>query len=258
MRAQALMPKTATFLCGLSKAQRSSYAGGRQFYLRGPEANIRLELDDIRRQFLDVEPKLLTDFVEIAAYVFAADCTIRRGGPALKRMGEKWRRSFHLVVAVREPGLWTQPQILHALSDVLEFLSGDAWRFEFIENESPTRLNDYLNYSNAEPAAPSESAIVLFSGGLDSFAGAVKELNSSDCHVILLSRRLGGMTDNRQNELAEELKARHPKRITHVPVRAGLTENKGRRTHATNSKLSSRRSRDCHRRDRTLQSHLFL
>ena len=107
MRAQALMPKTPTFLCGLSKAQRSSYRGGRQFYLHGSEVNVRLKLDDIRCQLVDVEPKLLTDLVEIASYVFASDCSVPRGGPALKMMGERWRRRFHLVVAVREPGLWT-------------------------------------------------------------------------------------------------------------------------------------------------------
>ena len=224
MRAQAPMPNTAIFLCGLSKAQRSSYGAGRQFHLHGAEVNVRLELDDIRRQLVEAEPPLLTDLVEIAAYVFAADCSVRRGGPALKGMGERWKRRFHLVVAVRAPGLWTQPQILHALSGALEFLSGDAWTFEFVENASPTDLSAYLNYSNADPATPSDSAVVLFSGGLDSFAGAVQELNSGDRHVILVSRRLGGMTDRRQRELAEELKARYPRRVTHVPVRAGLTE----------------------------------
>ena len=33
-----------------------------------------------------------------------------------------------------------------------------------------------------------------------------------------------GMTDSRQSELADELERRHPRRITHVRVRAGLTD----------------------------------
>ena len=85
-------------------------------------------------------------------------------------------------------------------------------------------MGAYLGYGDADGRGSDASTIVLFSGGLDSFAGAVQELNSSDRHVILLSRRLGGMTDLRQHELAEALKARYPQRITHVPVRAGLTE----------------------------------
>ena len=70
----------------------------------------------------------------------------------------------------------------------------------------------------------SGASIVLFSGGLDSFAGAVHELLASDRHVVLLSRRVSGMTDSRQRELADELERRHPRRITHVRVSAGLTD----------------------------------
>ena len=60
--------------------------------------------------------------------------------------------------------------------------------------------------------------------GYDSFAGAVDELYTSNRHVVLVSRRLGGMTDKRQRELASDLRSKYPKRVTHVPVEAGLTK----------------------------------
>ena len=96
------------FLCGLSKAQRAPYPRGRVLHLHGPNRNVRLRLDDVRKRLLEVEPELLTDLAEIATYVFAADCAIRRGGPTLKRMGQGWRRTFRLVIGVRQPAKWRQ------------------------------------------------------------------------------------------------------------------------------------------------------
>jgi 7-cyano-7-deazaguanine synthase in queuosine biosynthesis len=212
------------FLCGVTPAQRAEYSGGRELHIHGPRANIRLRLDDIRRRLLDVEPTLLTDLAEIATYVFAADNSVRRGGVKFKNMGEAWRRSFRLVIAVRQPGTWREPQRLHTLREVLAFLTEDEWGFEFVELEKPPALDDYLNFSETGVDRPGNATIVLFSGGLDSFAGAVQELYSSNRHVVLLSRRIGGMTDSRQRELADELRRRHPRRITHVPVSAGLTD----------------------------------
>src|SRR5262245_43502395 len=212
------------FLCGLSQTQLSSYVRGRELQLRGPNTNVRLQIDDIRRRLLDVEPERLTDLAEIATYVFAADNLVSRGGDALRNMGKAWRRSFHLVIAVRQPGMWKEPQRQHTLCEALQFLTEDSWAFEFITLEDPPSIQGYVSFGKAEVEGVSGASIVLFSGGLDSFAGAVHELRTSDQHVVLLSRCVNGMTDSRQRELADELERRHSRRITHARVRAGLTD----------------------------------
>jgi len=212
------------FLCGLSQAQLSSYDGGRVLQLRGSKTNLRLQIDDIRRRLLEVEPELLTDLAEIATYVFAADNLVSRGGDALRNMGKAWRRNFHLVIAVRQPGIWKEPQRQHTLCDVLQFLTEDSWAFEFVALEDPPSIQGYVNFGKGEIEGVSGASIILFSGGLDSFAGAVHELTTSDRYVVLLSRRVSGITDSRQRELADELELRHPRRITHVRVTAGLTD----------------------------------
>ena len=58
------------FLCGLSETQRSAYKGGRQLDLHGPKPNVRLRLDGIRRNLLEVEPALLADLIELAGLRF--------------------------------------------------------------------------------------------------------------------------------------------------------------------------------------------
>ncbi len=219
------------FLCGLSDAQRATYKGGRELNLHGPKANVRLKLDDIRRNFLMVEPALLADLIEIAAYVFAADCSVSRGGITFPNAGSKWRRTFHLVVAVREPGRWSEPGLLKALREALEFLSDDTWNFTFEEMANPPPIQTYLNFAEPSPERSGDTSIVLFSGGLDSYAGAVHELTQTNRHVVLMSRRIEGMTIPRQAELADEIRKRYRRRVTHVSLNAGLTKETAAREH---------------------------
>jgi 7-cyano-7-deazaguanine synthase in queuosine biosynthesis len=224
------------FFCGLSNVQRTRYGLGHELHLHGPHANVRLRIDDLRRRLLETEPELLTDWLEIAAYVFAADCAVSRGGLALKNFGEGWRRAFRLVIAVRQPGSWTDPHRLHCLREALEFLTEDSWAFEFVELTNPPSIHDYLPLSDRGGDKSEASTIVPFSGGLDSFAGAATELSQSNGHLVLLSRRLGGITDRRQRELADALKQRHPNRVTHVPVHVGLTEETRAQEHSQRSR----------------------
>ena len=197
---------------------------GRELQLHGNNRNVRLHLDDVRKRLLEVEPELLTDLAEIATYVFAADCAIRRGGPAMEGMGERWRRTFRLVLGVRQPNRWRQPQRVAALRELLQFLSEDTWFFQFEPMENPPSIQTYLGVANLDADKSGGTTVILFSGGLNSIAGAVDELYTSNRHVVLVSRRLGGMTDKRQRELASDLRSRYPKRVTHVPVDAGLTK----------------------------------
>ena len=184
------------FLCGLSLAQRADYDGGTRLIVNGPEANILLKVEDIRRKYLADLPDALTDFLEIATYVFAADNTVSRGGPAFRNMGEDWRRSFLLVIAVREPAHWTAPDVLHALCGLLGFISDDSWQFKFVPRQDPPEGTSYfdLRDHNEEPGA---SNVVLFSGGLDSLAGAVQELRQGNQRIVLVSHKASSLAVNR-------------------------------------------------------------
>lgn len=219
------------FLCGLSDAQRAAYEGGREFRLHGPTANVRLKLDDVRRNLLKVETDLLADFIELAAYIFAADCSVRRGGATFPNAGANWRRNFRLIVAVREPGRWSEPQLQYALREALEFLSDDTWKFTFEEMIDPPPIQTYFNFAERSAEKSGDTSIVLFSGGLDSYAGAVHELTNTNRHVVLMSRRIEGMTDSRQIELAEEIRKRFRRRVTHVSLNAGLRKETAAREH---------------------------
>ena len=115
------------YLCGLSEAQRSGYAQGNELSLAERVGNLTLRLDALRRRLVGVEPKQLTDLIEIASYVFAADRTTRRGTEILKNCGEDWRRNFLMVIAVRKPAFWIRADVKSALTEALGFASEDNW-----------------------------------------------------------------------------------------------------------------------------------
>jgi 7-cyano-7-deazaguanine synthase in queuosine biosynthesis len=212
------------FLCGLSASQSSGYTDGESLSLQGPNPSVVLKVKDLRERLTQVEPTLLTDLMEIAAYVFAADCLVSRGGVKLRNMGEDWRRRFRLVIGVRELAQWTNPELRYALQNALHFLSEDDWTFEFVQLHEPALIQYYLEFGDRTAERLGGKSIVLFSGGIDSFAGAVHELKNSNRDVVLLSRRIPGMIESRQVELARALKAKYGDRVKHAPMRVGLTK----------------------------------
>jgi 7-cyano-7-deazaguanine synthase in queuosine biosynthesis len=81
--------------------------------------------------------------------------------------------------------------------------------------------------------------VILFSGGLDSFAGTVEELVAHGKKVALVSHRSAAKIIDAQNYLIDQLRLRFGSdRILHVPVRANLKDDLGKEpTHRTRSFL---------------------
>jgi len=68
----------------------------------------------------------------------------------------------------------------------------------------------------------------MFSGGLDSLAGAVETARAGE-RLILVSHRPMAMLDSRQRRLFSELEREFPKQLIHIPVWINKTEKLGRR-----------------------------
>lgn len=131
-------------------------------------------------------PTVAVDFLRVAGAVFCADkLTVRPG---------TWARSLRLDVAVGELDLWSSATPL--LLDALSFLSGDFWDVRPFASNEPTE--------GGSPAGEPVDAVCLFSGGLDSFAGAV-ELLAEGMRVCLVSHYEGGQAPERQTLLVRRL-----------------------------------------------------
>lgn len=199
----------------------------RALSITGPNPNINLKIEDISRKLVIDVPDLLTDLIEIATYVFVADQVTTRGGDRFLHMGRRWRRKFRLAIAVREPNRWSSPNVVGALTDLLGFLSEDEYRFEFLPLQNAPGFKSYLGLKDGHAAGPSINEVILFSGGLDSLAGAVDELNKQTDRLLLVSHRSSSTMFERQKYLAGELQKRFPGRLLHVPVQITTASNLG-------------------------------
>jgi hypothetical protein len=126
-------------LCGGTDASPGASARSLRLNLRGASANVRLQISDISRRFLTNIPDVLTDLLEVAIYVYAADGAISRGGKVDAQLGARWRRKMRLVLPVRRPNLWSSDPVSSALIETLTFLSEDDYAFEFRPLVDPPR-----------------------------------------------------------------------------------------------------------------------
>lgn len=198
--------------------------------LLGEHQNIILKIQDISARFIANIEDVFVDLLEIASYVYCADQVVTRGGKTDPNMGANWRRNLRFQIPVRRPDVWASPEVSQSLVSTLDFLSDDHhYSFSFKKLEKPPPFEQYFE-GIGDPTLEPES-IVLFSGGLDSLAGAIQEAVIEKKQVILVSHRSAQKIHSKQLNLVEAL-ARYcsgPRPI-HVPVWATKHGDFGRET----------------------------
>jgi hypothetical protein len=207
--------------------------------LHGVSSNVRLEIEDISRRLLANLSDVHTDLLEIASYIYAADSAISRGGSTDARLGAFWRRKFRFVIPVRQVVCWSSDSVIMALVKTIGFLSDDDYEFEFCLLRNPPPVETYFPLSAGKDAKFTPDEIILFSGGLDSFAGTVEQIVAHGNKAALVSHRSAPKITDAQNYLIGQLRRRFgADRIFHVPVRANLKGDLGKEpTHRTRSFL---------------------
>ena len=116
----------------------------------------------VGRQIPGAPSAVAWDFMSIAMSVFAADRFVVRSGSS-----NGWTRVIGLDVAVVDPAPWTAQAT--ELAEALRFLTGDVWYLTFRAGG--------LACPHVQGRLHDRDAVCLFSGGLDSFLGALAALN---------------------------------------------------------------------------------
>lgn len=133
-------------------------------------------------------PAAVIDLLRFAGAVFCADKVALR--PAT------WTRAIAIDVPVRDFNAWRDAA--KDLAEALAFLSGDEWDVAVSRSDEPTVEH--------EPPIDPVDVVCLFSGGLDSFAGAV-DLLAAGHRVCLVAHYDGGQAPKVQQHLARRLAA---------------------------------------------------
>jgi 7-cyano-7-deazaguanine synthase in queuosine biosynthesis len=211
------------FYCG-SAAPPHDEGRAIHLHLAGASSNINRGFEDIEKQMVSEIPDHLRDLLDIATYVFVADRMVGRGGKTLPNMGREWHRRFRFSIAVREPDRWNRPEIKAALQDLVAFLSGDDYRFQFLKSDEVSAYPRHLPLGGRDVTPKRFDQVLLFSGGLDSLAGALEELSLTRDRIVLVSHRSSNLVFGRQRDLANELFRHFGGRTLHVPVEITMTE----------------------------------
>lgn len=111
------------------------------------------------------------DLAVLAGAVTAADTRISRE----RESQDSWTREIDLYVPVKRCDTWESARPL--LERMLHFLTGDEWRLFF---RGQHKNYDALIKTPRSLIHPPFSCVCLFSGGLDSFTGAIDLLESGE------------------------------------------------------------------------------
>ena len=171
---------------------------------RGRNPNLKLSLQNLSHALTATIDSFAADLVRIAAYVYAADQSVRRGGPK-DIYGKHWKRHFGMVVPVSDPGLWNRSDVRQQLEETLSFLSEDQWQFAFTQAEPDTQQLA-LDFPSAAQLLGSPDSVVLFSGGADSLCATVEAVTENGLHPVLVSHSPASPIFGRQKGLAQELR----------------------------------------------------
>ena len=154
------------------------------------------------------------DLALLAATVTAADTRIARASDSQ----DSWTREIDLYVPVRDPDVWVPMAAL--LKSMLDFLSGDRWRVFF-----RPRHRDSQNPLGTRPTKRSSfTSACLFSGGLDSFVGAVDLLVAGE-RPIFVSHYWDASTSSQQTCAQRLSGAYGDVRKRHVRARVGFPDD---------------------------------
>ncbi len=213
------------------KALDPAWTGRHQIELDaiGDKHNVNIRFEDVARKFQrNISPRLM-DFLEIASYVFTADCSTLRGEWTDAQGDEPWGRDIGFLIAVREPEFWETPRVKRLMQDVLRFLSDDTYSFQFVPLQADRRAQTpYFEFHDQNDwPFHKPDRVLMFSGGLDSLAGIV-EAAASDGKSVLVSHRPVSTLYARQRKLFGELRRKFPGQLIHIPVWINKDEKFGK------------------------------
>ncbi|MEH6527398.1 MAG: 7-cyano-7-deazaguanine synthase [Sneathiella sp.] len=209
-----------------------------RFEIDGHLKGVTVQIASLTRSLVSSLPDHVIDLIEIASFIYAIDASISRGGLMDQKMGAKWHRKFKVCVPVRDIGLWSRAEVKQSLEETLMFLSGDKFEFTFNKlTDKPQTRERYFHFGDEEAWTP--DTVMLFSGGLDSFAGALEEIVEHNNKVALVSHfsatKIKPIQHALQKAMADKLGTKNLKHFqTKVQLKAG-TNNEG--THRTRSFL---------------------
>jgi len=184
-------------------------------YLSDDESfgNVAMDAQSVEQALGSTLDPVSLDLCEIGAYVYMGDKAVSRG------KYEKWTRNLSWIVPVREPDRWNS--VKDVLTNTVATLSGDNVRFTFVPKVKekifgkPQRKQSKFSAPAEVTNFPESDCSCLFSGGLDSFAGAAYLINEKHRKPLFASHYANGELKKKQTDLMNVIQNRFDKQFHH-------------------------------------------
>lgn len=141
------------------------------------------------------------DFLTIGLIVSLVDRKIQRNAAA-----DGWSRKLNVTIPVLNLEKWNKCK--NILENALSFVSGDYWKINFSERNYIAKETEYLNSWSKKRRKKIENdeikTICMFSGGLDSFIGAIDLLSTNINECVFINIRGGGNSFKNNFESARD------------------------------------------------------
>lgn len=139
---------------------------------------------------------LMDDLLFASAICYSIDRLVPR-----KSASDNWTRELTVEIPVRDSELWNTHASL--FNEAVSFLTGDRWSVSFGERNIPLYINRQKRRRIRRWPA---DTVCLFSGGLDSFLGAIEHLSATTGHVALVGHYDAGLAQKAQKTLFDGIK----------------------------------------------------
>nr|WP_315848377.1 hypothetical protein [uncultured Rhodoferax sp.] len=137
----------------------------------------RIEADHIKRYCFAEGDQLQQDLAAVLSGVRMVDRACNR------QHSKGWARALSVEVPVFELDKWKSPNVSNALTDTLQYLTGDQWSFEFKQRKKAPRSPEQAHIVSL----PSQERVFMpYSSGLDSFALASQVLRDATVAELIL------------------------------------------------------------------------
>lgn len=177
------------------------------------DSNVKSDIEKLWRSLgVKIIDSPYEDFMIISMAIFAVDKKISRSDQKNERADlifeDAWTRKLHLNIPVLNYVQWKENE--KNLEEVLSFLTGDVWKIEFRRTKYKYRQRKDIrkkSLGNVEKIR----AVSLFSGGLDSYCGALK-LMSEEKNTCFVGFKEYNLLKRRQTELYDNINEYHSER----------------------------------------------
>jgi len=191
------------------------------------DRNVCIKLNNFVSSVYKLDNRL-KDLLEIAGYIYAADRKTYRGNEDDLEY-HSWSRDFHFHIGVRDVNFWETADVKRLLKNALCFMSGDHnYDFTFYETgiDYPTNIFDNENFIIE---TPDNLQVALFSGGIDSLAGIIDLLETTNAEICLVSHQSGqpGVIKT-QRDLCDAIKNYYPNRCSHYKFCCNFSKDNAR------------------------------